>query len=95
VSAAEYFQWHSEKTGPNSPTERKRLFPSFRLTRGDDITGLRMNFNGRDYKLINEAAFRAAATCPLVLRGTLGEVEFDRDEFLQLALSFAEPEGNG
>jgi hypothetical protein len=65
------------------------------LTRGDEISGLTMNLHGREYKLINEAAFKAAAACPLVLRGTFGDVEFDREEFLQFALSFAEPEGNG
>jgi hypothetical protein len=65
------------------------------LTQGDDISGLTMNLHGREYKLINEAALKAAAACPLVLRGTFGEVEFDREEFLQFALTFAEPEGNG
>jgi hypothetical protein len=65
------------------------------LTRGDKISGLTMSLHGREYKLINEAAFKAAATCPLRLRGNFGEVEFDREEFVQLALSFAEPEGNG
>jgi hypothetical protein len=63
------------------------------LTRGDELSGLTMKLHGRDYKLINEAAFKAAATCPLDLRGTFGEVEFDREEFLRLALSFAEPDG--
>jgi hypothetical protein len=65
------------------------------LTRGDEISGLTMNLHGREYKLINEAAFKAAATCPLDLRGIFGDVEFDREEFLRLALSFVEPEGNG
>jgi len=65
------------------------------LTRGDDVAGLTMNLHGREYKLINEAAFKAAAACPLVLRGTFGDSEFDREEFLRLALSFAQPEGNG
>jgi hypothetical protein len=65
------------------------------LTRGDYVSGLTMNLSGRDYKLINEAAFKAAAACPLVLRGTFGDAEFDREEFLRLALSFAEPDGNG
>ena len=59
------------------------------------LSGLPMNLHGREYKLINEAAFKAAATCPLILRGAFGEVEFDREEFLRLALSFAEPAGNG
>ena len=63
------------------------------LTRGDELSGLTMKLHGRDYKLINEAAFKAAATCPLTLRGTFGEVEFDREEFLRLALSSVEPDG--
>jgi hypothetical protein len=65
------------------------------LTCGGEISGLTMNLHGREYKLINEAAFKAAAACPLKFQGTFGETEFDRQEFLQLALSFAEPEGNG
>jgi hypothetical protein len=72
-----------------------RLQALAKLTQGGDISGLTMNLHGREYKLINEAALKAAATCPLVLRGTFGEAEFDREKFLQLALSFAEPEGNG
>ena len=72
-----------------------RLQALAKLTRGDDISGLTLNLHGREYKLINEAAFKAAATCSLVLRGTFGEVEFDREEFLRLALSFAEPKGSG
>jgi hypothetical protein len=64
------------------------------LARGDDISGLTMNLHGREYKLINEVAFKAAASCPLVLRGTFGEAQFDREEFLRLALSFAELGGN-
>ena len=65
------------------------------LTRSDDVSGLTMNLHGREYSLINEAAFKAAATCPLVLRGSFGDSEFDREEFLRLALSFAEQEGSG
>jgi hypothetical protein len=72
-----------------------RLQALAKLTQGGDISGLTMNLHGREYKLINEAALKAAATCPLHFRGKFGEVEFDRDKFLQLALSFAEPEGNG
>jgi hypothetical protein len=72
-----------------------RLQALAKLTQGGDISGLMMNLHGREYKLINEAALKAAATCPLVSRGTFGEVEFDREEFLRLALSLAEPEGNG
>ena len=72
-----------------------RLQALANLTRGDDVSGLTMNLNGREYELVNEAAFKAAAACPLVLRGTSGDAEFDREKFLRLALSFAEPDGNG
>jgi hypothetical protein len=68
-----------------------RLQALAKLTQSGDISGLTMNLHGREYKLINEAALKAAASCPLVLRGKFGEAEFDRDKFLQLALSFAEP----
>ncbi len=62
---------------------------------GEDIAGFTMSVHGKEYKLINEAAFKAAAICPLSLRGRLSAVRFDRDKFLELALSFAEAEGNG
>jgi hypothetical protein len=65
------------------------------LTQGDDLTGFTMRLRGREYNLINEAAFKAAAACSLVPGSTFGKVEFDREEFLRLALSFAEAEGNG
>jgi hypothetical protein len=70
-----------------------RLQALAKLTAGADVSGLTMNLHGREYKLINEAALQAAATSPLALRGKFGDIEFDRDEFLQLALSLAEPEG--
>jgi hypothetical protein len=72
-----------------------RLQALAKLTQGDENSGLTMKLHGREYKLINEAALKAAATCPLVLRGKFGEVEFDRDSVLRAALSFAEPEGSG
>jgi hypothetical protein len=59
-----------------------------------DLAGLTMTLHGKTYKLINEAAFRAAAVCPLRLAGTMAKVKFDHQQFLDLALSFAEPEGN-
>jgi hypothetical protein len=60
-----------------------------------DLAGLTMTLHGKTYKLINEAAFRAAAVCPLRLAGTVGDVKFDHQQFLDLALSFVEPDGNG
>jgi hypothetical protein len=72
-----------------------RLQALAKLTQGADLTGFTMRLNGREYNLINEAAFKAAAACPLVPGETFGDVEFDREEFLRLALTFAEAEGNG
>jgi hypothetical protein len=72
-----------------------RLQALAKLTQGDEVAGLTMKLHGREYNLINEAAFKAAAACSLVPGDTFDEVEFDRKEFLRLALSFVEPEGNG
>jgi len=72
-----------------------RLQALAHLTRGADVAGFTMKLHGRKYKLVNEAALKAAAACPLDLSGTMAELKFDREEFLKLALSFAEPEGNG
>ncbi|MGF1623698.1 MAG: hypothetical protein ACFCVH_02335 [Alphaproteobacteria bacterium] len=49
---------------------------------------------GQDYQLISEAMFRAAARCPLKEAPTVGELAFDADEFLAIALDEAEAEGN-
>jgi hypothetical protein len=62
---------------------------------GEDIAGFTMSVDGKNYKLINDAALKAAATCPLSLPGRMSDVRFDSDRFLELALSFAEAEGNG
>jgi hypothetical protein len=72
-----------------------KLPPLAHLTRGADVAGFTMKVHERKCKLVNEAAFKAAAACPLYLSGTMAGLKFDREEFLQLALSFAEPEGRG
>jgi hypothetical protein len=72
-----------------------RLQALANLAGGADLAGLTMTLHGKTYKLISEAAFHAAAVCPLRLTGTMTDVKFDRQKFLDLALTFAEPEGNG
>jgi hypothetical protein len=72
-----------------------RLQALAKLTQGDDLTGFTMRLHEREYNLINDAAFKAAAACSLVPGETFGDVEFDREEFLRLAMSFAEAEGSG
>jgi len=71
-----------------------RLQALANLHRGaDDIAGLTMSVHGKEYKLINETAFKAAAACPLSLADNLADIQFDREEFLQLVLSLADPDG--
>jgi len=57
--------------------------------------GFTMSIDGKEYKLVNDAALKAAAACALSLPEMLADVRFDRDRFLELALSFTEVEGNG
>jgi hypothetical protein len=49
---------------------------------------------GKDYKLVNEALFRAAAKAPLRERKTVGEMKFSTKEFLRIALEEAKSEGS-
>lgn len=49
---------------------------------------------GKEYTLVSETLFRAAARTPLSEGKTVGDVQFDREEFLKIALEEAEPEGS-
>jgi hypothetical protein len=73
-----------------------RLQALANLHRGaEDIAGFTMSQHGKEYKLISEAALKAAALCPLTLSDEMADIQFDRERFLELALSFTEAEGNG
>jgi hypothetical protein len=48
----------------------------------------------KDYKLVNEALFRAAARAPLFEAATVGQVSFDPKAFLPIALAESETEGS-
>jgi hypothetical protein len=61
----------------------------------EDIAGFTMSVDGKEYKLINDAALKAAAACPLSMADMVSDIQFDRGKFLELALSFTEVEGNG
>jgi hypothetical protein len=52
--------------------------------------------DGQDYKLVNEALFRAAAMTPLSIDEdqTISTLAFDRDAFLNNALSETDIDGN-
>ncbi|WGD53983.1 hypothetical protein QA641_08805 [Bradyrhizobium sp. CB1650] len=43
--------------------------------------------------MVNEALFKAAARAPLFEAGTVGQVAFDRDQFLRIALEESETDG--
>jgi hypothetical protein len=72
-----------------------RLQALAKLSADGDISGMTMRLHGKQYKLINEAALKAAACCPLALPELMSDIEFDREEFLRLALTFAEADANG
>ncbi len=72
-----------------------RLQALAQMVSGADISGYTMNLHGREYKLINEAALHAAATCSLTLTDEMSDLAFNRDEFLALALAASEAEGRG
>lgn len=72
-----------------------RLHALGNLRRDDaDLSGFTMSLHGKDYKLIDEAAFRAAAVCPLSLPDTMAKLKFDREQFSKLVLFFADFRGN-
>ena len=50
---------------------------------------------GKEYKLVNEALFRAAAKTPLRERKMVRDVAFNVDEFLRIALEEAQSAGSG
>jgi hypothetical protein len=43
--------------------------------------------------MVNEALFKAAARAPLMEARTVGDVSFDRDTFVKIALQESESEG--
>jgi hypothetical protein len=53
-----------------------------------------LNIDKKDCTLVNEALFRAAARAPLREKQNLGEMEFNANELLQLALEEASSEGS-
>jgi hypothetical protein len=56
-----------------------------------------INAKGKKYKLVNEAMFRAAARAPLWIADDqlVGDLSFDPDEFVRLALEESDTHGSG
>jgi hypothetical protein len=48
---------------------------------------------GDNYHMVNEAIFRAAARAPLMEAKTVGDVSFNREIFMKVALEESEAEG--
>ena len=59
---------------------------------GKDVAGFSMTVDG---KASQRGRLQGCGGLPLSLPDTGSDVRFDRDRFLQLALSFTEIEGNG
>jgi hypothetical protein len=81
-------------------TREEVIAVSFRLTAfaellhqgdGEEWT---IKLKGKSHTLVNEALFRAAAPAPLFEAPTVGELAFNLDTFLPIALEEAEVEGN-
>ena len=51
-----------------------------------DIAGFTISLHSKGLKLIDQATFHAAAICPLSLASSFGDVTFDQQQFLDLAL---------
>ena len=52
-----------------------------------------INIDGKDYTLVHEALYRAAATAPLTVTKIVGDVRFG-PEILDIALQEADPSGS-
>jgi hypothetical protein len=72
-----------------------RLQALARLLDDGDGEQWTLKIEGKEYKLLNEALFRAAAKTPLRERKMVRDVKFDSREFLRIALEEAESEGSG
>jgi hypothetical protein len=54
----------------------------------------RLDLDGQDFTLLDEALFRAAARAPLNEAETMKEMKFDPKLFLDIALEESKPEGH-
>ena len=72
-----------------------RLQALANLTSGADVAGLTMTLHDKEYKLVNETAFRAAAVCPLRLTGTMADVKFDLQSFSTWRFRTPNPKATG
>jgi len=70
-----------------------RLQALARLLDNGDGEQWTLQIEGKEYKLLNEALFRAAAKTPLREQKMVRDVKFKPKEFLQIALEEAKSEG--
>jgi hypothetical protein len=73
-----------------------RMMALSNLVKDDTRSPWVISNEGKDYRLINEAMFRAAAITPLSIEEDqiIGTLTFDRETFLRNALSESEIDGN-
>ena len=64
-----------------------------RLVQDGDGEAWLMNDNAKKYRIIDEALFRAAARAPLIEAETVGNMQFNKEELLAIALEESEPKG--
>ena len=83
---------------PDCPAEQivyvaYRLIALARLVQEGDGEAWLMNDNAKKYRIIDEALFRAAARAPLIEAETVGNMQFNKEELLAIALEESEPKG--
>jgi hypothetical protein len=71
-----------------------RLMALARLLDEEKAGEWTLTVEGKEYKLVNEALFRAAAKAPLRERNVVRDIKFEPKEFLRIALEEAKTEGS-
>jgi hypothetical protein len=70
-----------------------RLMALARLLHDGEGGHWTITVEGKEYRLVNEALFRAAAKAPLRQRKMVRDIKFEPKEFLRIALEEAASEG--
>ena len=78
---------------PSSESFAQFIGPDPKLVAGMDGGYWTLNVAGKEYVLVGEPLFRAAAIAPLQEKETVGELAFEVNEFLELALQETDTEG--
>jgi hypothetical protein len=71
-----------------------RLGALAKLLKEGEVKPWTIAVNPETYHVVNEALFRAAARAPLFEARTVGDVSFEREAFMKIALEKSEADGS-